>query len=270
MNLNMSYKRYLDGVYSKSRLRDITLEYAYDKAKWDKYIEQGDFILKFMIQIDEIISNYDSEKAGFYHYINQCIKWTLLDFNKEYVKEKSKQEAYLFHYKEENRGYSSLLKEEEPQYIITPKAQIVLEEISSKRLLIFILKNSRVIKNDQIEKLAPIVEKSPEWIFSKKVELFTLCEDRLKKREYLELRHNRLFIDINRDQEKLLKICNVREKKELQEQIDKKKERKRKIYNSLKKRNFGPINDDIANVLKIPKGTVDSSLFYVKKRLRSL
>ena len=73
MNLNMSYKRYLDGVYSKSRLRDITLEYAYDKAKWDKYIEQGDFILKFMIQIDEIISNYDSEKAGFYHYINQCI-----------------------------------------------------------------------------------------------------------------------------------------------------------------------------------------------------
>ena len=60
------------------------------------------------------------------------------------------------------------------------------------------------------------------------------------------------------------------EKDLLFEKMLEKQKRKESLNKKLMKRNCGPKNEEIAQILDIPKGTVDSSLFYLKKALESL
>lgn len=168
--------------------------------------------------------------------------------------------------------------EEEVQYKISDQASKILsitggkitKDSSKKRLEIFTLKNSRILNYEQIKILAPLFDRSPEWLFETKEKLDELCIKRVKNREYLKERFNRLFLEITREQKKLSIMEDGYEKDLLFEKMLEKQKRKENLIIKLKKRNCGPKNEEIAHILDIPKGTVDSSLFYLKKALESL
>jgi hypothetical protein len=277
MKLEISYKLFKNGNCSMGHLKNCILEYAYKQVSRDKYIEAGDFILVFIKKVESIINNYNSDLAGFNHYINRHIKWLMFSFNRSYIEDKEKRDAYNSHYIAE---YKEQYKKEShnPDYTISANALRILsvengvikKQSQRKRLEIFVLKNSRNLTSAQIELLAPLLKRSKEWIYSHKESLDKKCEERIYNREYLKQRFNRLFIEITRDQHKLTIMKDGREKDLLFNKMIDKQRRKNELNEMLKKRNCGPKNEEVAIALGIPKGTVDSSLFYMKKALESL
>lgn len=277
MNLEKYYENYVNKIFNLSELNEQVIEYVYNYVKKDKYIEPGDFILDFIPRSESIIIKYNNELASFQHYINKHIKWLMFSFSKLYIKEKEKSEAFNYHNIAEFKD-NLYLKEESVDYKISEEALILLaikngkisKESSKKRLEIFTLKNSRTLTNDQIQILAPLLDRTTDWIYNKKEILENLCTKRIENRNYLKERYNRLFIEITKDQNKLLTMPEGYEKRITTEKLREKQRKKEDLIIKLKKRNCGPKNEEIARLLKIPKGTVDSSLFYMKKTLESL
>lgn len=277
MNIGESYKLYKNGQISREYLKDEVLCYAYMQVSRDKYIEAGDYILDFLPKVDSIIDNYKPNLASFTHYVNKHIKWFMFSFKRKLNKNRENSSAYQYQYVAEYRETFSLT-EQTTEYNITENAKNILlvedgtitKEAYRRRLEIFMLKNSRTITPTQIEILAPLIGKSTERIYQLKEKLDDKCTKRIENREYLQQRHNRLFIDITRDQKKLVKMEDGYEKEKIFKKMREKQKRKNKINDKLKRRNCGPKNSEIAQILGIPKGTVDSSIFYIKKELESL
>lgn len=277
MNLDERYKMFVNGQCNEDILREDVLSYAYKQVTRDKYIEAGDFILEFIPKVNNILTNYKPELASFKHYINKHIKWLMYSFSKDYIQKKEKREAYQYHYIAEFKNMITL-SEENTQYKITQNAKdllsikdgCILKESCRKRLEIFTLKNSRNLTPEQISILVPLLKRTQEWFYNIKEDLDSKCIDRIANRDYLQQRYNRLFIEITRDQGKLLNMDNGEEKEILYNKMREKQKRKNSINEKLKSRNCGPKNEEIAKLLGIPKGTVDSSLFYMKKTLLTL
>lgn len=277
MNIEKKFNMYKNGKCNKDDFRGSVIEYAYEAVEKDRYIEAGDFIVDFIPRVDSIIDKYNAKLAGFPHYLNRHIKWLMFSFSRAYVKEKEKSEAYQFHNVAEFRDKICLM-EEDVQYKISDHASKILsitggkitKDSSKKRLEIFTLKNSRILNYEQIKILAPLFDRTPEWLFETKEKLNELCTKRVQNRKYLQERFNRLFLQITKEQKKLTIMDDGYDKDLLFEKILEKQKRKDNIYEKLKKRNCGPKNEEIAQILDIPKGTVDSSLFYLKKALKSL
>lgn len=276
MNLEESYNYYQEGLVSFKELKREVLEYSYSIASRDKYIEAGDFILIMIPKVEQIIMEFNPQLSKFINYLNRHIKWLILQCNKEYIKKRDKTEA--FHYHEVAKYKENLVcKESTPVYRVTTDMESFLKlkkgEITSnsmrRRILILSLKNSRLLSDDLIEELSKLLGCTREWLIEKKEYLNRLGESRLKNREYLQERCNRLFIDITKDQEKILKCHTLEEKQEILLKLEEKRERLHRLQETLTNRSYGPKNEDIAKLLDIPKGTVDSSLFYIKKKLES-
>lgn len=277
MVLEKVYESYLSGDLKYRELKEKVLEYAYKQVERDRYIEAGDFILRFIPKVDGVLERYNSDFASFKHYINSHIKWLMFSFSKEYKSYKEKSDAYSIHNTATYKDHLSLA-DERPEYKISPRAKQLLsikdgsiyKKSSRKRLEIFTLKNIRNIEKEQIEIIAPLINRSVTWLFKQKEYLGQLCEKRISNRNYLQSRYNRLFIEITKDQQKLLEMGDSYEKELLYNNLCDKQRRKRELLEKLKHRNCGPKNDEIAKLLNIPKGTVDSSLYYMKKSLSTL
>lgn len=277
MNIDEQYNLYKKNLIDGGELRTYILEYSYKLVSKDKFIEAGDFIMEMIPKVDQIISEYNPELSAFKNYLNRHIKWLSLQCTKKYIKEKDKRDAYQYHH---NAQYKEnlVLKESIPEYSISKemkkflklKEGVISNESMKRRVTILALKNSRLLTDDIINNLSGILGVSSKWLTDKKEELNSICQERLKNREYLMIRCNRLFIDITKDQDKLNKELDKNKKKEILFKLEEKKNRLHKLQETLTKRSYGPRNEEIAKLLKIPKGTVDSSLFYIKKMLKTM
>lgn len=277
MELEKVYEEFLSGNISKEKCKEMILEYAYTKVEKDRYIEAGDFILKMLPKVDGILDRYNSSASSFKHYINSHIKWLMFSFSKEYKSYKERSDAYIIHNTADYKD-SLILAEERPEYKISPRAKEILsikdgnikKRSSRKRLEIFVLKNARNLNTEQIEVIAPLIGRTPSWLFKQSEYLKSISEKRVANREYLQKRYNRLFIEITKDHKRLTEIDDPYDRERLLRSVKDKQRRKDELLHKLRARNCGPKNEEIAKLLDIPKGTVDSSLYYMKKSLSAL
>lgn len=277
MKINNLYKGYKDKDVSFEKLRDSIIEYAYVKVSWDKNIEAGDFLVLFIPITEDIIKNYNPQLCEFSHYINRRIDWLKIQLKTEHIKKTEKQLAY--------QGVNHMeciekleVKESTPLYRVTDRAKIFLKIVNGeinkkstkKKFLIFVLKCSRLLDENLITSICNLYGEPKSWLYNYKDQLDKMGEERIKNREYLVHRNNRLFMEINRDEQRLIDMDDGPEKERVYKKLIEKRSRKIDIQDTLNRRSYGPKNDEIAKVLNIPKGTVDSSLFYMKKELTSL
>ena len=276
MTLEQEYKDYRAGKKTKKDFLDDVIEYVYIEIGKNRKIEPGDFIVEFIPKAETLLLNYIESKCSFTHYINNNIKWGILSFSKRYIEHIENQYAYQ-HYS--FHEFDNLeIADHTPSYNISPAAKKVLtidngeieRQILKKRLKIFALKNAKHLNDEQINLLAPLIETSPEWLIESINRLQEECKNKNPIREYQQHRYNRLFMSIIKDQCKILQIDDKKEKEKLKNSIALKQRRKEILYMQMINRRSGPKNEDIAKLLGIPKGTVDSSLFYMKKHLNTL
>jgi hypothetical protein len=270
MNIQKIYIDYKNKLVSLDFLREKTLEFSYLSVNNHSVIEPGEVVLELIPKIDELIKNYREDKASFFTYITKHIKWICLTKIKKNRKEYTKHEAWSYHTFNE---YKSLITVQENESIFLPLKNELkdiseftnLDRWEKKRLLILTLKNSSIITDTLVDKIAAILEIDKKCIYEKIREVNGLCQKKAERRTYLLQRINRLFIEITKSEIVLENELNLIKKQQIILSLETKKERLHEMQRTIRTKNFGPKNQDIADVLGVAKGTIDSALFALRK-----
>jgi len=133
-----------------------------------------------------------------------------------------------------------------------------------KRILLLLLKNMNNISETEIPAIAEILNCDKEWFHEAFSKINQKIEKKIKRKKLLEERRNRHFCRLYHLHE-LSSNCNIiEEKNKYLLAIIKTKSYINKITEKINTFSVGAAHKDIAEVMNIPKGSVDSGLFYFK------
>lgn len=237
---------------------------------------RSDFFTEFYSKIPKLINKFVFTGISFESYIAKTVRWQI----KTYC-EKIKMKA--LHYKIfSNANFyplSSQFVKERPAYNLkmTNFGKSVLkitkdkENIGAKRrLLILALKASKDIPLEYINKLAESTGFDENYILSCIDELNNKMNHQNEKLQKYQLVRNKYILKSHIYHEQLHSCPNDYQKEQLEKKLTKIKERYKKVQKYISKIPKTPQHKDIANVLNIPKGSVDSGLFYLKRSYNNL
>ena len=165
------------------------------------------------------------------------------------------------------RTEEMLLRENEPEYLEEKNYVLIAGDISPRQILFLLLKSYFFVSDEFVEKVAEVI--------GMKVDLLQGMINELKKRrsikeaEILDLQE-RLHCQHYRCLAYQKRMSITQPGTDYHEKMKLRLERAKKRFHAMKKRLGGmrlsASNRMIADVLGIPRGTVDSSLFSIKNR----
>ncbi|MEM5948759.1 hypothetical protein WKV44_09435 [Spirochaetia bacterium 38H-sp] len=229
---------------------------------------RGGFLIFFYPRLKKLCKTFEYQGIPFSHYLRKTIKWQYKSFLKEIstrnnlediLSSSDFQELYL------NRSALSFNSAHDKK---TSMLAEILKNAKGKertRLFFLILREIEYLPPDYEEEIAEIMEIETDhlqYIFS---ELRKRRHSRIIKRQIVQKKRNALNMRILL-LEKQIELASEEEKIQLIEEIEKKKIRLKKLDRKLEKMSIRAKHSDIAEVLNIPKGTIDSGIYYIIKR----
>lgn len=267
-------------------LREISLKvYYYPKYKYGwSYDECSDFFCFFYPRIATMIENFTYQGKPFEAYLTVTMRFQLKTFIYKRVKKRMYnrlvvQDSFL-ELSEKNAAYSPEIVSEQPADLrLQPEAVTLLEASSEgkltrltqkRRLLFLALLGSMDITLRLIEAIAYTTGYEMVWLFGCIQELRERMHSRKERLHQLTLRRNRSIMRVYRMHEQLSTTSCTMVKTALTEALIKEKDRIDDTIKEMGRVPLTPTHRDIAEVLHIPKGTVDSALFHIKHAFEHL
>ncbi|MFQ3619544.1 MAG: hypothetical protein SNJ78_01235 [Spirochaetales bacterium] len=229
------------------------------------------FLLSFYSRIPFLIEHYQEHGKGFEAYLKSCLKWHLKTYLKSRFKESQAQKILLEEYKiapncrVKEDGFMEEIRE--PVYPLTchTTSKKVKKDFEGKKLLLLSLKAAYDLEDPSIEKIADCIGIHKEVFFHLiEVSRSTLLtkEERIKE---LSEKRDLLFFRITTLQNELHRCT----KEECKVKLEKRLCHHQKMYRSLMRKirniHLSPSNKKLAEILGMPKGSIDSTLYYLKK-----
>ncbi|MDR2094093.1 MAG: hypothetical protein LBP76_01060 [Treponema sp.] len=264
-SLNVLYMEYSEGRISKKEFEEKIFRCILDHDNYFGFFEWNreqwiDFLCWFYPRLSRSIETYQEAGSSFDTYISTTIHWSMKEYMLKEMKRRSL-EYYCWKAVVEN----SEVHNNEPDY---PEVKISREKTDNPRqLLMLLLKSYYFISEDYLTRIAPSLgikkEKLSEIV--KAVREQRVFHDE-KVRALKERIHSQYYRCISYEKRLSLidKYTHYYERmKERLYQARCRLERMRKRLAGIK---LVPSNQQIANVLGVPKGTVDSTLHAVRQR----
>lgn len=146
-----------------------------------------------------------------------------------------------------------------------------ITDFTSKRRLLFLaLCSSMQMSGIHIEAVARAVNSDPTWLFSCTEELKTRLRARRERLLALQSRRNRSLVRLYQLHCEIQTCCEAGQRNFIAGAVRREKDRIALAGNELTRVPLAPTHKDIAEVLCIPKGSVDSAMHYVKHALNEL
>jgi len=168
------------------------------------------------------------------------------------------------------KAEENILFENEPEYLEEKKVVSVPDDINPKQILFLLLKSYFFVSNEFVEQVAKAIGMDVSVVQGMIDELRKRRSE--KEAEIMDLRE-RIHCQHYRCLAYEKRMLNAQPGTEHHEMMKKRLERAKKRYKTMRKRLGGmrmsASNRMIADILGIPRGTVDSSLFAIKTRLAS-
>lgn len=273
----LDYKRTGTGL---EELLNLLAERIYFSMPGGRYLsedERSDFFCFFYPKLTSLIQRFQYNGISFTAYLNKTIRFQVKGFRISKIRENRLQKLYgsvLFweNVEEEELTYGvetcmiprqvrKVLKIEGDGKIHDPAYQ--------RRLLYLILKNAYFIDLESLDYLAVLGGFEPKWLLQIVEEIRSFLLFKEVRLAGLIKRRNLTLLKIYRLQE-LLTWSDESSKKELLFQIQKSRKRLAEYIADIRKVHFYPTNREISLITGIPKGTIDSSLFELKRRQKEL
>ena len=235
--------------------------------------ERGDFFCTFYPKIAGLISRFEFYGIPFDGYLSNSLRWNI----KAYRSVKSKKRSiYKASYKEPFYLVTpvndfTIIKE--PPLHITDSARKILKleetedkvsETIKQRLLYIYLIEAHNLDERLKEGIINITGYKSKWLDSCSEKLNKKVERRLNRIRTIRNRRNSAFFKFHILQEKIFFAENEFEKKELREEILVIRNKINKMNKLISTAPTQPTHKDIADVLKIPRGSIDSGIYYIK------
>lgn len=287
-NLTKMFFSWKNGNITKEKFTEAISMYVYKYPlmayRWNQD-DCSDFFSYFYPKISRMIESFQFRNIPFEIYLSKTLKFQMRTFVKnklrtDLTREVFKNKEFWSYINIENYSYSieneiKWTAADSPEnYSAIPK---VLEEIikqgadsigrdttMKKRILMLILQNVETINENEVEVISNLIECEKEWLHNTLEKLREKLYRRAEVKENLEQRRNKLFCTLYKLHQHCFATIVAEEKKNLAVKIENIKERIEKLTKKITKMRGRPTHKEIAVMLQIPKGSVDSGLFYLK------
>ncbi len=288
-NLTAMLISYRNGALPKKEIAEAISLFVYKfplKAYRWKEDDCSDFFSYFYPKINKIIDTFKITDVPFEAYLIKTLKLQIKTFaakktaedisrkilkNKEFWSYDNNQaycaESDMESYKQDSQSTYFFIKKIFSDKKIKNSSR---NKTLKKRTLLLVIKNMHNIKETEIPAIAEILDCSSEWLYEAFFKINQKVEKKIKRKSLLEERRNRHFC-------KLYQLHELLSNSELQEEKDRYYSAiiKIKLYIDKITKKIDmimpePSHKEIAEIMNIPKGSVDSGLFYFKFYLEDM
>jgi hypothetical protein len=243
-------------------------QYPRQKLGWDED-SCGDFYLFFRPRLARLLRKFKDQGKPFENYLCSVLSWQL----KNFARERRRSE----------RGWSVSLRlrlvEDEPDEgderlfpdPMDPRLPLILNRDYDRRnFLLLCLKCVGILSPGRLAGLSELTGVSPQTLH----ELVCSLKERVAKKEKrlacFRERRNRAFALCRLLETELREETDPVRREALSARLGKARARMRTAMQRMSKVMLNPTNRDLAEVMGMPKGTVDSGLFWLKRKLASV
>ncbi|TFG62413.1 MAG: hypothetical protein E4H36_08045 [Spirochaetales bacterium] len=254
----------LDQIVEKICL--YVYRYPRRTMRWDED-DCSDFFCYFFPKIKNLVNRFKYTGKPFEAYLVVSLKYQFRSFLSWKKQKKLEQKLSGYEYflasTMEDAAYAAepLL----PGY--EPPGFNVTSGRGKRRFLFLVLKGYPFITSTMLEKIAVMTGYEAAWLLTRIEALRGCMEVHRQRLEKLGRKRNRYYFNIYKIHEELQLEVRHEKREELYKLLDFNKDRMRRTLGEINRVPKCPTHKEIALVLGIPKGSVDSGLFYLKNTL---
>jgi hypothetical protein len=265
-SLNTLFQQYLGGVLKKKQFEELFFESILESRRrfhlsgWnrDEYI---DYICWLYPRISRAVDSYRETGASFDAYISAMIRWSAREYRSRLADHQITESAAWTIRSSEIQVYNS-----EPEYLDSKSA--LKPVVNPRQILLLLLKSYYFVSDDFLTRMAPSLGMELDKLYQIINNLRNL---RLKRDEEIRCFRERIYCQFYR--------CITFEKRlnaavehsahyaRMESQLIRARHRLTTMRKRLAGIRLGATNQQIAEVLGIPKGTVDSNLSALRERM---
>jgi RNA polymerase sigma factor (sigma-70 family) len=226
----------------------------------------GEFYLFVHARLIRLLDRFRDQGRPFESYLCAVLSWQLRNFARQ---RKSCDRAW-------NVGLrigmeNDLEPEPEAELCVQPGLASVLQSPADRRNFLFlVLKCVRGLDNANVPIMASLASVSVESLYDLMSSLRLAREPREHRLWRFRERRNRAFGQIRLLETELKAVCEGQRLETLRRSLARAKQRMSNAMQRMSKIGLAPTNREIAAALGVPKGTVDSGLYWLKRKLASV
>ena len=238
------------------------------KMGWDEDA-CGDFYLYFQPRLLRLLDRFQDLGRPFESYLGSVLGWQLRNFARERRKGERRWNASL-RLEAIDPASENAPDGEQPQACprLSPEILAVIRTDSDRRHFLFLLlKCARHIDRERAETLGPLARVPAARLLAL---VSTLAEKRAHREGRLAIfceRRNRAFSLARLLEGELRLETDPSRRQEMQKRLAKANRRMAMAMERMSRVALAPTNREIADSLSVPKGTVDSGLYLLKRKL---
>jgi RNA polymerase sigma factor (sigma-70 family) len=261
--------------YQRTRrgLRDLVDElaprvYQFPRRKmgWDEDA-CGDFYLFVHPRLIRLLDRFRDQGKPFESYLCAVLNWQLRNFARDRRRGQTNWNVSL---RLEDQGEENV-QPAAPPHISPAIAATVRSEADRRNFLFLVLKCCRTLDPDAAKALAPLTGVSTARLLALAATLHGMRTSRELRLETFRFRRNKAFALIRVLETELMSCQDEAERTHvLQGRLARAKRRMHSAMKRMARVGLAPTNREIGAVLGVPKGTVDSGLYWLKRKLASV
>lgn len=263
---------YRDSDKVLNQIKRLLFKMTYNYPKLHE--EKAQFLIAFTDRIESIVKNFVYQGYPFEVYFTSCLKWFYKTFKKNKNNEnRNTMMAQRNDFWENNNDSEFTINEAKSdisEYMSKIKKRNTSLTAMGMRCLIVALKNPDQIDDTTLQKLSNVSGICCDTIFKYKEQLTKASVKSYERKSIIKERKNRAFYLKNLKQTELIIAESEKEKESIRNKINYYNDIILRARKELSEKHYGPRNYQIAEVLGIPKGTVDSAFYYFKKNFNEL
>jgi len=229
--------------------------------------DKCDFYLSFYNRIKGLINNFTYRGRAFEALLIQTLKWHSLSYISKLKKEK---QLMAFEIREGELLIRDSLDECRGEEEIRAMEINLKSQASKKRLLYLVLMDTPNLTDREMEKFSQMSGYDCDWLLDLKDRINISMHGKSERLTDLREKRNNYFSRIQYYQTLLYDELDPQKRETLQEKISRLKKRLADTRREISRVPARPTHGEIARLLGVPKGTVDSGLHYFRKMVREL
>jgi RNA polymerase sigma factor (sigma-70 family) len=242
-------------------------QYPRRKLGWDEDA-CGDFYLYFHPRLIRLLSRFKDQGRPFESYLCSVLSWQLKNFARERRRaERGWNTALRLGRQEEEDFGPEVPFETAPVTFDFGLAKHLDRAADRRNLLLLGLKCVRSLTPESMAGLSRLTGVSPEALVAHAAALKSRLETREKRLESFRARRNRAFSQARTLESELIEEIDRERREAIAARLAKARRRMKTAIRRMSRIMLNPTNREIAEVLGVPKGTVDSGLYWLKKKL---
>jgi hypothetical protein len=275
----LKYKKTGKG-FRKLVLRISHDVYAYPGRRrgWNED-DCSDFFIQFFPKIPGLIQRFTYDGPPFEAYLAVSLNWQMKSFSSRKRGESFqegilKKESFWEQYHETEsccdpacEGLS--VSDEAAKILRIEDAGTIKSKSTQKRLICLLLKEAMRVNDEMIRAVQQITGADENWLHQCILKLRDRIIARKERLRHLSTRRNNCFYHLTLNHEKLFYAATENEREDLINCIMREKRRLLSVNGEINRVSLSATNTEIAEVLDIPKGSIDSGLFYLKKQFKT-